>query len=53
MRGRDATPSAAPRLPCTGSGGRVAHMLRRLGRDGVDGIVVEQGEVEVTGGFCG
>jgi len=44
---------AAPRFACTCSRERVAQMLKGLGRDEIDGIVVEQGRVEVACEFCG
>ena len=49
----DGRPTATPRFACTCSRDRVAHMLRSLGREEVDGIVVEQGRVEVACEFCG
>jgi molecular chaperone Hsp33 len=42
-----------PRFACTCSRDRVGAMLRTLGRDEVDGIVVEQGRVEIGCDFCG
>jgi molecular chaperone Hsp33 len=45
--------AAAPRFACSCSRERVASMLRALGRDEVDGIVVEQGRVEIACDFCG
>jgi molecular chaperone Hsp33 len=44
---------AAPRFACSCSRERVAGMLRGLGRDEVDGIVAEQGRVEIACEFCG
>jgi molecular chaperone Hsp33 len=44
---------AAPRFACTCSRDRVADMLRNLGQDEVDGILSEQGKVEVGCDFCG
>jgi len=44
---------AAPRFACTCSRERVADMLRNLGQDEVDGILTEQGKVEVGCDFCG
>jgi len=44
---------AAPRFACTCSRDRVADMLRNLGQDEVDGILTEQGKVEVGCDFCG
>jgi molecular chaperone Hsp33 len=43
----------APRFACSCSRERVAGMLRGLGRDEVDGIVAEQGQVEIGCDFCG
>lgn len=43
----------APRFACTCSRTRVADMLRSLGREEVDGIVAEQGRVEIGCDFCG
>lgn len=42
-----------PHFACTCSRDRVAGMLRSLGRDEVDGIVAEQGRVEIACDFCG
>ncbi len=42
-----------PRFACTCSREHVGHMLRGLGRDEVDSIVVEQGRAEVGCDFCG
>jgi len=42
-----------PRFVCNCSRERVGSMLRALGRDEVDGIVVEQGRVEIACDFCG
>lgn len=42
-----------PRFACTCSRDRVSDMLRNLGQDEVDGIVIEQGKVEVGCDFCG
>ncbi len=44
---------SGPRFACTCSRERVAQMLRGLGRDEVDGVVEEQGRVEVGCEFCG
>jgi molecular chaperone Hsp33 len=44
---------SAPRFACTCSRERVGNMLRSLGREEVDGIVLEQGRVEVACDFCG
>ncbi|MBX3607061.1 MAG: Hsp33 family molecular chaperone HslO [Piscinibacter sp.] len=43
----------SPRFECTCSRARVAGMLRGLGREEVDGIVAEQGRVEIGCDFCG
>ena len=42
-----------PRFACSCSRERVGSMLKSLGADEVDGIVVEQGRVEVACEFCG
>ena len=42
-----------PRFACTCSREHVGHMLRGLGREEVDGIVVEQGRAEIACDFCG
>jgi molecular chaperone Hsp33 len=42
-----------PRFACTCSRERVGNMLKNLGREEVDGIVVEQGRVEIACDFCG
>ena len=42
-----------PRFTCTCSRERVGNMLRNLGREEVDGIVAEQGRVEIACDFCG
>ncbi|HEX6019097.1 MAG TPA: Hsp33 family molecular chaperone HslO [Burkholderiaceae bacterium] len=44
---------AAPRFACTCSRQRVAGMLRGLGRDEVESLLVERGEAEVACDFCG
>jgi molecular chaperone Hsp33 len=43
----------APRFACTCSRERVRAMLRGLGREEVEGIVAERGEVEIGCDFCG
>lgn len=43
----------APRFACSCSRERVGQMLKTLGRDEIDGIVVEQGRVEIACDFCG
>ena len=42
-----------PRFACTCSRERVGKMLESLGREEVDGIVIEQGRVEIGCDFCG
>ena len=42
-----------PRFACSCSRERVGSMLKSLGQDEVDGIVVEQGRVEIACDFCG
>ncbi len=42
-----------PHFHCTCSTHRVADMLRALGRDEVESVLKERGEVEVTCEFCG
>ena len=44
---------AGPRFACSCSRDRVGGMLLGLGRTEVDGIIVEQGRVEVGCDFCG
>ena len=43
----------APRFSCTCSRERVRSMLLGLGRDEVEGIVAERGDVEIGCDFCG
>jgi molecular chaperone Hsp33 len=43
----------SPRFACSCSRLRVAGMLRGLGRDEIDSIVAERGEVEIGCDFCG
>ena len=43
----------SPHFHCTCSKLRVADMLRMLGRDEVESVLKEQGEVDVTCEFCG
>lgn len=43
----------SPRFSCSCSRERVRGMLRGLGREEVDGIVAERGEVEIGCEFCG
>ncbi len=47
------TGELGPRFACTCSRERVSSMLRSLGRDEIDSIVAEQGQVEVGCDFCG
>jgi molecular chaperone Hsp33 len=42
-----------PRFACTCSRERVSGMLRGLGRDEIESIIAEQGQVEVGCDFCG
>ena len=42
-----------PRFACTCSRERVSNMLRSLGRDEIESIIAEQGQVEVGCDFCG
>ena len=42
-----------PRFVCSCSRERVGSMLKSLGRDEIDGIIVEQGRVEIGCDFCG
>ena len=42
-----------PRFACTCSRERVGQMLQSLGREEIDGIVAERGEVEIGCEFCG
>jgi molecular chaperone Hsp33 len=42
-----------PRFACTCSRERVGNMLKGLGREEIDGIVAEQGRVEIACEFCG
>ncbi|WP_372528496.1 Hsp33 family molecular chaperone HslO [Piscinibacter sp.] len=45
--------ATGPHFACSCSRDRVGRMLRSLGRDEIDGIVVEQGRVEIACDFCG
>jgi molecular chaperone Hsp33 len=45
--------AAGPHFACTCSRERVGQMLKSLGRDEVDSIVAEQGQVEIGCDFCG
>jgi molecular chaperone Hsp33 len=42
-----------PRFACSCSRERVGSMLKSLGRDEIDGIIKEQGRVEIGCDFCG
>jgi molecular chaperone Hsp33 len=42
-----------PRFACTCSRERVGNMLRSLGREEIESIIAEQGQVEVGCDFCG
>nr|WP_285887286.1 Hsp33 family molecular chaperone HslO [Hydrogenophaga intermedia] len=45
--------SSGPRFACTCSRERVGDMLRSLGREEIESILAEQGEVQVSCDFCG
>ena len=45
--------ASGPRFACSCSRERVGQMLKSLGREEVDGIVSEQGRVEIACDFCG
>lgn len=45
--------AAGPRFVCSCSRQRVGGMLKGLGRDEIDSIVLEQGRVEIACDFCG
>jgi molecular chaperone Hsp33 len=47
------TGTDGPRFACTCSRERVAGMLKSLGREEVESIIAEQGQVEVGCDFCG
>jgi molecular chaperone Hsp33 len=47
------TGETGPRFACTCSRERVGAMLRSLGREEVDSIIAEQGQVEIGCDFCG
>jgi molecular chaperone Hsp33 len=47
------TGAEGPRFACTCSRERVSSMLRSLGRDEIESIIEEQGQVEVGCDFCG
>lgn len=47
------TGDAGPSFACTCSRERVGNMLKSLGRAEIDGIVAEQGRVEIACEFCG
>ncbi|MEP7298176.1 MAG: Hsp33 family molecular chaperone HslO [Burkholderiales bacterium] len=44
---------SGPRFVCSCSRARVGSMLRSLGREEIDGIIKEQGRVEIDCDFCG
>jgi molecular chaperone Hsp33 len=46
-------PPQQPRFACTCSRDRVASMIRGLGQDEAQGILAEQGQIEVACDFCG
>jgi len=48
-----ATGAAGPQFACSCSRERVGSMLRSLGKDEIDSIVAEQGQVEIGCDFCG
>jgi molecular chaperone Hsp33 len=48
-----ATGATGPQFACSCSRERVASMLRSLGKEEIDSIVVEQGQVEIGCDFCG
>jgi molecular chaperone Hsp33 len=45
--------AAGPHFACTCSRERVGQMLRSLGREEVDGVIEERGQVEIACDFCG
>lgn len=49
----DAAGTSGPRFACSCSRERVGRMLQGLGREEVDSIVAEQGQVEIGCEFCG
>jgi molecular chaperone Hsp33 len=53
MRFEPHTGDQGPRFACTCSRERVGQMLKSLGREEVDSVVAERGEVEVGCEFCG
>jgi len=46
-------PDTGPRFACRCSRQRVGSMLKGLGREEIDGIITEQGRVEIGCEFCG
>jgi len=48
-----ATGASGPRFACSCSRERVASMLRSLGKEEIDSIVAEQGQVDIGCDFCG
>ncbi len=54
LRGGDSpSDTIGPRFACSCSRERVGSMLKGLGREEVDGIIAEQGRVEIGCDFCG
>jgi molecular chaperone Hsp33 len=53
LRFEPQTGSAGPRFACTCSRARVGNMLRSLGSQEVEGILQEQGRVDIGCEFCG
>ena len=45
--------ASGPKFACTCSRGRVGAMLKNLGREEIDGIIAERGDVEIGCEFCG
>jgi molecular chaperone Hsp33 len=45
--------ATGPKFACSCSRGRVGAMLKNLGRDEIDGILAERGDVEIGCEFCG
>ena len=45
--------ATGPKFACTCSRGRVGAMLKNLGREEIDGILAERGDVEIGCEFCG
>ncbi|MBK8070659.1 MAG: Hsp33 family molecular chaperone HslO [Ramlibacter sp.] len=53
LRHEPQTGVSGPRFACTCSRARVAGMIRSLGADEAQGILAEQGQIEVGCDFCG